>query len=158
MRMPALGSISRRDVAVASFAALAGVAVAISRSVVGVQGAPLWAELVAQLLGAALLLRPVLVGPALVGCALLSWISPIPALVLAAFAVGERLTPRRGAAWAVAGALLVLPAAPLAFGRSDVAIATVLVLLVLGPWLAGRSRPMRTTRPKATFSARPTTR
>ncbi|MBD7949510.1 sensor histidine kinase [Oerskovia rustica] len=140
MQMPARAWTTRRDVAVASFAALAGVAVAVSRSMVGVQGAPLWAELVAQLLGAALLLRPALVGPALVGCALLSWISPIPALVLAAFAAGERLGPRRSTAWAVTGAILVLPAAPLAFGRSDVAIATVLVLLVLGPWLAGRSR------------------
>lgn len=140
MRMPARGSIARRDVAVASFAALAGVAVAVSRSVVGVQGAPLWAELVAQLLGAALLLRRGLVGPALVGCALLCWISPIPALILAAFAAGERLPPRRGTGWAVAGALVILPAAPLAFGRSDAAMAMVLVLLVLGPWLAGRSR------------------
>ena len=62
MQMPARAWTTRRDVAVASFAALAGVAVAVSRSMVGVQGAPLWAELVAQLLGAALLLRPALVG------------------------------------------------------------------------------------------------
>ncbi|MFE4466283.1 sensor histidine kinase [Oerskovia sp. NPDC056781] len=140
MRMPARGSVTRRDVAVASFAALAGVAVAVSRSVVGTQGAPLWAELVAQLAGAAMLLWPRLTGPAVVGTALLSWVSPNPATILTAFDAGERLPPRRGAVWATAGALLILPAAPLAFGRSDVAMAAVLVLLVLGPWLAGRSR------------------
>ncbi|MBD7980096.1 MULTISPECIES: sensor histidine kinase [Oerskovia] len=140
MRVPARGSISRRDAAVAGFAALAGVSVAVSRSVVGAQGAPLWVELVAQLVGASLLLWPALTGPAVVGAALLSWVSPVPATILAAFDAGERLTPRRGRAWVVAGAVLVLPAAPLAFGRSDLAVAAVLVLLLVGPWLAGRSR------------------
>ncbi|MFF3063451.1 sensor histidine kinase [Oerskovia sp. NPDC057915] len=140
MRMPALGSITRRDAAVASFAALAGVSVAVSRSVVGTQGAPLWAELVAQLVGASLLLWPRLTGPAVVGTALLSWVSPVPATILASFDAGERLSRRQGAVWVTAGALVILPAAPLAFARSDVAMVTVLVLLVLGPWLAGRSR------------------
>jgi signal transduction histidine kinase len=140
MRMSALGSISRRDAAVASFAALAGVAVAVSRAVIGAQGAPLWVEVVAQLVGASLLLWRRLTGPALVGAALLTWVSPAPAVVLAAFDAGERLPTRRGTAWAVAGAVLIVPAAPFAFGRTDISMAVVLVLLVLGPWLAGRSR------------------
>lgn len=140
MRMPARGSITRRDAAVASFAALAGVAAAVSRSALGAQGAPLGIELVAQLLGASLLLWPRLTGPAVVGTALLTWVSPAPATIVAAFEAGERLPVRRGTAWALTGAALIVPAAPLAFGRPDLSMVVVLVLLVLGPWLAGRSR------------------
>lgn len=140
MRMPALGSISRRDVAIASFAALAGVGLAVSRVAVGLWGTPLWAEVTAQVVAASLLLWPRLTGPAVVGCALLSWVSPIPATLLAAFDAGERLAPRRSAAWAVAGAVAIIPAAPLALARYDYAMVVGLFLAVLGPWLAGRSR------------------
>ncbi|MHA7135306.1 sensor histidine kinase [Oerskovia turbata] len=140
MRMPALGSITRRDAAFASCAALAGVTVAVSRTALGAQGAPLWVEVIAQLAGAALLLWPALTGPAVVGTVLCSWVSPVPATILVAFFAGERLAPRRGMWWALAGAVLIVPAAPLAFGRTDVAMAAVLVTAVLGPWLAGRSR------------------
>lgn len=126
----------------AGFLALTGVAVAVSRAVAGANRAPLVVEVSAQVAaaGAVLVGRRTRPGPALVVVGVLSWLSPTPSALVAAFDVG-RLDPRRaGTVWAVGGAVAAALTGRFALGRADAAWAVLAALLVLGAWLAGRAR------------------
>lgn len=135
-------STTGRDLAVAGFALLAGSAVVAARAAAGLNRVPWGWELAAQVAAAAVLVvgrARHAAGPTLLITAVLSWVSPTPVIVLAAFDVG-RAAGRASTAWVGTGAVLAAAGSWFAFRRPDAEFAAVLALLVIGGWLAGRGR------------------